>query len=166
MTSAHCVQSVNGLAPVESVVHGSVAARAGYERGGGGTFVERPASALDRAGDRRPCRGTVHRPGVGRRADKNAGYVKFAARPAAFGTSISTLAGQYTAIASTLVPSSVPRVVTGDSDDDHVIAAAVAARADRVVTGDRRHLLPLGSHQGFAIVTAREVIDSLEPLTK
>jgi len=33
-------------------------------------------------------------------------------------------------------------------------------RADR--HGDRKHLLPIGSHQGIAIVTALEVVERLE----
>lgn len=49
----------------------------------------------------------------------------------------------------------------GDADDDHVIAAAVAARAELIVTGDRKHLQPVGSHQGIAIVTAGDVRDRL-----
>lgn len=53
-------------------------------------------------------------------------------------------------------PTSVPRVVSGDADDDQVIAAAVAARADLIVSGDRKHLLPLGRHQGIDIVDAAE----------
>lgn len=40
----------------------------------------------------------------------------------------------------------------GDIDDDQVIASAVAAQADLIVSGDRKHLLPLGSHAGIAIV--------------
>jgi predicted nucleic acid-binding protein len=52
-------------------------------------------------------------------------------------------------------------VVANDAGDDHVIAAAVAARAELIVTGDRKHLLPIGSHQGIAIVTAREVVEGL-----
>jgi putative PIN family toxin of toxin-antitoxin system len=55
-------------------------------------------------------------------------------------------------------PASVPRVVVGDVDDDQVIAAAVAARADLIVSGDRKHLLPLGSHQGIDIVDAAEAV--------
>ena len=54
-------------------------------------------------------------------------------------------------------PASVPRVV-GDVDDDQVIAAAIAARADLIVSGDRKHLLPLGSHQGIDIVDAAEAV--------
>jgi predicted nucleic acid-binding protein len=49
-------------------------------------------------------------------------------------------------------------VVVGDVDDDQVIAAAVAARAVLIVSGDRKHLLPLGSHQGIDIVEADEAI--------
>ena len=89
------------------------------------------------------------------------GYSKFDKRIAAFGTSIAALVGQYTALVSLVAPASVPRVVANDADDDHVIAAAVAARAELIVTGDRKHLLPIGTHQGIAIVTAREVLDRI-----
>ena len=61
--------------------------------------------------------------------------------------------------AVTLVePDTVPRVVPGDVDDDQVIAAAVAAGADMIITGDRKHLLPLGSYQGIPIVHAAEAL--------
>ena len=43
-----------------------------------------------------------------------------------------------------------------------VLAAAVAAHAELIVTGDRKYLLPIGIHQGIAIVTAREVVDRLD----
>jgi uncharacterized protein len=55
-------------------------------------------------------------------------------------------------------PATVPCVVAGDIDDDQVIAAAVAARANLIVSGDRKHLLPLGSHQGIVIIDAAEAI--------
>ena len=89
------------------------------------------------------------------------GYSKFDKRIESFGTSIAALVAQYTALVSLVVPASVPRVVANDADDDHVIAAAVAARAALIVTGDRKHLLPIGTHQGIAIVTAREVVDRI-----
>ena len=34
----------------------------------------------------------------------------------------------------------------------------VAARAELIVTGDRRHLLPIGSHQCIAILTAQDAL--------
>nr|WP_324288733.1 PIN domain-containing protein [Roseateles sp. SL47] len=52
--------------------------------------------------------------------------------------------------------------ICNDADDDHVIAAAVTARAELIVTGDRKHPLPIGTHQGIAIVTAREVVERIE----
>jgi len=94
------------------------------------------------------------------------GYTKFTKRIESFGTSIAALAAQYAALVSLVAPASVPRVAANDADDDHVIAAAVAARAELIVTGDRRHLLPIGTHQGIAIVTAREVVDRLDARLK
>jgi uncharacterized protein len=94
------------------------------------------------------------------------GYSKFDKRIEGFGTSIAALVAQYAALVSLVVPASVLRVVAKDADDDHVIAAAVAARAELIVTGDRKHLLPIGSHQGIAIVTAREVVDRIEATRK
>jgi len=50
------------------------------------------------------------------------------------------------------------RVVVADPDDDKVLQCAVAAAATHIVTGDRRHLLPLASYQGIPIVTAAEFL--------
>lgn len=58
-------------------------------------------------------------------------------------------------------PTVVPRVVPGDADDDQVIAAAVAAHADLVVSGDRKHLLPLGRHEDIPVVEAAEAVRRL-----
>ena len=51
--------------------------------------------------------------------------------------------------------------VCRDPDDDHVIAAALAATADCIISGDR-DLLDLGSHQGVRMLTVREALDALE----
>lgn len=94
------------------------------------------------------------------------GYSKFDKRIEAFATSIAALVAQYSGLVGLVVPASVPRIVANDADDDHVIAVAVAARAELIVTGDRKHLLPIGSHQGIAIVTAREVVERIEATGK
>jgi predicted nucleic acid-binding protein len=52
-------------------------------------------------------------------------------------------------------------VVATDPDDDHELAAAVAAAADLIASGDRRDLLPLGSYEGIPIVTAREGLERI-----
>lgn len=55
----------------------------------------------------------------------------------------------------------VPRRVfgaTSDPADDQILDCAVAARADVLVTGDRRHLLPLGRFQSIEIITPAALI--------
>lgn len=49
-------------------------------------------------------------------------------------------------------------VVVSDPDDDRILECAVAADADYVVTGDRRHLLPLNSFRGIAIISAADFL--------
>ncbi len=49
-------------------------------------------------------------------------------------------------------------VVTADPEDDKIIECAVVGGATHIVTGDRRHLLPLGSYQGVAIVSATDFL--------
>jgi uncharacterized protein len=48
-----------------------------------------------------------------------------------------------------------------DPKDDVVVATAVRAGADYLVTGDRRHLLVLGEYQGIRIATPRQFLDLL-----
>ena len=79
-------------------------------------------------------------------------------RLALIGRSVRDVLADYIEAIELVEPSSVPRVVVGDVDDDQVIAAAVAARAELIVSGDRKHLLPLGSHQGINIVDATEAV--------
>ncbi|MGI8644253.1 MAG: putative toxin-antitoxin system toxin component, PIN family [Thermomicrobiales bacterium] len=52
-----------------------------------------------------------------------------------------------------VVPRQSIRVVTADPDDNKIIECAVAGQADVIVTGDKKHLLPLGSYEGIPIVS-------------
>jgi len=48
------------------------------------------------------------------------------------------------------------KVIADDPNDDKVPECAIEARAMHIVTGDRRHLLSLGSYQGVQIVSSTE----------
>ncbi len=89
------------------------------------------------------------------------GRTKFANRLA--GQTPESIAADLRKLAIVVTPTSVPRVVPTDPDDDHVLAAALAGAADLIASGDRRDLLPLGSYQGIPILTAREAWERLAP---
>lgn len=52
-------------------------------------------------------------------------------------------------------------LVSGDLADDRILACAVKASVDVLVSGDRKHLLPLGSHKGVRIVTPQALLAEL-----
>jgi predicted nucleic acid-binding protein len=58
-------------------------------------------------------------------------------------------------------PEAPPESVSGDPDDDLILACAVQARVDALVSGDRRHLLPLGMHRGVRIITPQALLAEL-----
>jgi uncharacterized protein len=58
-------------------------------------------------------------------------------------------------------PTHPPEAVSGDPDDDVVLACAIAARVEVLVSGDRRHLLPVGEHRGVRIVTPQALLAEL-----
>ena len=72
---------------------------------------------------------------------------------AVIGRSARAVLADYIAVVEIVEPLNVPRVVPTDADDDHVIAAAVTAKATLIVSGDS-DLLSMGSHQGIDILSA------------
>ncbi len=93
-------------------------------------------------------------------------YQKFVQRIDGFDTTPQAPVGQYSALVTLVLPTQVPRVIENDIDDDQILAAAVAAQADLIVSGDRKHLRPLGSDAGIAIVTPAEAFRRVEPIQK
>lgn len=86
---------------------------------------------------------------------------KFAKRLAAAGLTPLGIVGEIRRMAIMAAPAEVPSVVANDADDDHVLASALAAQADLIVSGDR-HLLSLGgSYQGIAIVTPAQAVQRI-----
>ena len=58
-------------------------------------------------------------------------------------------------------PEDPPEAVSGDPDDDLILACAVRAPVEVLVSGDRRHLLPLGEHRGVRILTPQALLAEL-----
>ena len=52
-------------------------------------------------------------------------------------------------------------MIEGGHPDNRILECAVAANADYLVTGDRRHLLPIGEHGGTRIINARLFLSAL-----
>ena len=66
------------------------------------------------------------------------------------------------AFATLIDPPPLSSSPTGHPPDDLVLACVAAADADFLVTGDRRHLLPLRRFGSARIVTAAEFLEELE----
>lgn len=58
------------------------------------------------------------------------------------------------------VPDQV-EAVSGGPEDDRIIAAAVAGGAEILVSGDRKHLLPLGQYRAMRIIRPQEFLAEL-----
>lgn len=87
---------------------------------------------------------------------------KFAARLLQEGLTPAALVADYAGIVRFLRPAHVPQVISRDPDDDHVLACALAAEADAIVTGDGDLLALRPAWNGIAILTVREVLDRLD----
>lgn len=58
-----------------------------------------------------------------------------------------------------LVLKELPEVAySPDPDDNPILAVAIAAQAQYVVSGDKKHLLSLGTVKGIPVITAREFV--------
>jgi putative PIN family toxin of toxin-antitoxin system len=51
--------------------------------------------------------------------------------------------------------------IDADPDDDKVVECTIAAGASYLVTGDRRHLLPLGTFRGIVILSPAEFLERM-----
>ena len=60
--------------------------------------------------------------------------------------------------ANLVEPDFVLNAVHDDPDDNRILECAVAGKADFIVSGDR-HLLRIGSYEGIAIVTVRQLLE-------
>jgi predicted nucleic acid-binding protein len=66
-------------------------------------------------------------------------------------------------VAADFQPSSkrAPEALSGDPDDDRILGCAIAAGVNLLVSGDRKHLLPIGEHGGVRILTPQAFLAEL-----
>jgi len=88
------------------------------------------------------------------------GRAKFARKLAVAQLSVDQLVERYTLLASVVHSAAIIPVILNDPDDDHVLACAIGAQADLIVSGDG-HLLNLKEYQGIRIVTAVEAVQAV-----
>lgn len=75
---------------------------------------------------------------------------------------LAEVLADYAAAVEIVAPTTVPRVVAADPDDDHVLACALTARAEMIVSGDR-HLLGIQPQwRGIDILTAAQALERIE----
>ncbi len=53
------------------------------------------------------------------------------------------------------------RDVTGDPEDDMVIECAIKSKADYIISGDKKHLLPLREYEGIPILSPSDFLAKL-----
>jgi putative PIN family toxin of toxin-antitoxin system len=81
---------------------------------------------------------------------------KLAQRIAASGLSVAQLVARYALLARSVEPAAINRI-SADPDDDQVLACALAAQTELIVSGDA-DLLNLKAYQRIPIVTAVEAV--------
>jgi putative PIN family toxin of toxin-antitoxin system len=82
---------------------------------------------------------------------------KLAAAVKASGLSADQLMQYYRRLARVIHPDPIPPTVLSDPDDDHVLACALTAEADVIVSGDS-DLLNLKEHRSMRIMTAAQAL--------
>jgi len=74
---------------------------------------------------------------------------------------VDTIIGYLFHQAEFAIPAELLRVIAADPKDDKFLEAAVAGRADVIVSGDQ-HLLALKAYREIPIIAAREFLDRLQ----
>lgn len=86
---------------------------------------------------------------------------KFAGQLQARALNVSEVFDGYAALAMIVAPAGIAPIVTKDPADDAVLACALAAQADLIVSGDP-HLRDLKTYRGIPIITATDALRQIE----
>lgn len=64
-------------------------------------------------------------------------------------------------VATVVAPRRSVSAIQSPDDDNRILECAIHAKAHYLISGDRRHILPLGKFQGVSIVTPAEFMERL-----
>jgi len=56
------------------------------------------------------------------------------------------------------------KIISKKDDDNRILECALAAKAEYLVTGDKKHILPLKEFRGVRIISAKEFISNYNKL--
>lgn len=90
------------------------------------------------------------------------GRRKLANSVAATGLTVPQMLANYRKVITLVTARKLPQRISADADDDVVLATAKAAKADLIVSGDRKHLLSLKRFEGIRIVSVAQAVAMLE----
>jgi putative PIN family toxin of toxin-antitoxin system len=88
------------------------------------------------------------------------GYARLAKRSALLNTAIAALVADYLELVELVIVADIAPAVSADPDDDALLATALAADAEMIVSGDA-HLLNLKHYQDIPIVIPAQCLRRL-----
>ena len=92
------------------------------------------------------------------------GYTRFAKRIESLDTSIAPLVADYRSLVEVAPAADITPTIIADPDDDNVLACAIAAGTDLVVSSDA-HLLNLKQYHGIDLLTPTRAHSRIEAST-
>jgi predicted nucleic acid-binding protein len=76
---------------------------------------------------------------------------------------VQSAVDRFQRLAIMVEPRAVIDVIKEKQDDNRILECAVAGRVDYLITGDKKHILPLASIQGIPIVGVAEFLQKHRP---
>ncbi len=65
-------------------------------------------------------------------------------------------------ITNYVTPTETLDIIKTDPSDNWILECAAAAKSDYIITGDKRHMLPLGSYRGILIIKVADFLRELQ----
>jgi len=76
---------------------------------------------------------------------------------------VQSAVDRFQRLAIIVEPRAIVNVIKEKRDDNRILECAIAGRVDFLITGDKKHILPLASIQGIPIVGVTEFLQKHRP---